>query len=31
MLLKQGIYNYKYVAKTPEKLYNSLSDSHALN
>ena len=30
MLLKQGIYNYKYVVKTPEKLLiNSLSDSHA--
>ena len=28
MLLKQGIYNYKYVVKTPEKLLtNSLSDS----
>ena len=31
MLLKQGLYNYKYVAKTSDKLLiNSLSDSHAL-
>ena len=30
MLLKQGIYNYKYVVKTPEKLLtSSTSDSHA--
>ena len=30
MLLKQGLYNYKYVAKTPDKLLiNTLSDSHA--
>ena len=31
MLLKQGLYNYKYVAKTPELLLtNALSGSHAL-
>lgn len=31
MLLKQGIYNYKYVAKTSDQvLLNALSDSHAL-
>ena len=30
MLLKQGIYNYKYVVKTSDKLLtNSLCDSHA--
>jgi hypothetical protein len=31
VLLKQGIYNYKYVAKTPESnLYNAICGSHAL-
>jgi hypothetical protein len=31
MLLKQGIYNYKYVAVTPESnLYNVICGSHAL-
>jgi len=31
MLLKQGIYNYKYVAKNSNQLLsNALSDSHAL-
>jgi len=31
MLLKQGIYNYKFVAKTPEStLFSALSGSHAL-
>jgi hypothetical protein len=31
VLLKQGIYNYKYVAKTPEyNLYNAICGSHAL-
>ena len=31
MLLKQGIYNYKFVAKTPEsELYNAICGSHAL-
>lgn len=31
MLLKQGVYNYKFVAKTPESnLYNAISGSHAL-
>lgn len=31
MLLKQGIYNYKFVAKTPmNELYNVLCGSHAL-
>ena len=31
MLLKQGIYNYKFIAKTPKsKLYNEISGSHAL-
>lgn len=31
MLLKQGIYNYKYVAKTPgSNLYNAICGSHAL-
>tara|TARA_S200000501_G_scaffold378997_1_gene445977 strand:- start:8416 stop:9621 length:1206 start_codon:yes stop_codon:yes gene_type:complete len=30
MLLKQGVYNYKYVAKTPESIiYNAISGSHA--
>jgi hypothetical protein len=31
MLLKQGIYNYKYIAKTRQsELYNAISGSHAL-
>ena len=31
MLLKQGIYNYKFIAKTPKSnLYNEISGSHAL-
>jgi hypothetical protein len=31
MLLKQGIYNYKFVAKTPQfELYNAICGSHAL-
>ena len=30
MLLKQGVYNYKYVAKTHESIiYNAISGSHA--
>ena len=30
MILKQGVYNYKYVAKTPESIiYNAISGSHA--
>ena len=31
LLLKQGVYNYKFVAKTPKStLYSALSGSHAL-
>ena len=31
MLLKQGVYNYKFIAKTPKSnLYNEISGSHAL-
>ncbi len=31
ILLKQGVYNYKFIAKTPKtNLYNEISGSHAL-
>ena len=31
ILLKQGVYNYKFIAKTPKSnLYNEISGSHAL-
>ena len=31
MLLKQGVYNYKFIVKTPKSvLYNEISGSHAL-
>ena len=31
MLLKQGLYNYKYIAKTPDsEIYNAICGSHAM-